>query len=514
MKINKISIKQFRGFNDVEFHLGSRLTVIAGQNGTQKTTLLGMLSQPFSIPDKEHPLSGEKPLCGGRFKSGFAEKFKLSATFDKPKKHEWTLYFDQDDFPEYTVESIRRSKAPGDIRFWKKGDRSKGSGYVQKPVIYLSLSRLFPIGEDSNLDSSNDIELTEEEFKFYEEWHNKILIIPDVKIESANYLASHQKNTLGANTSFYDWKMNSAGQDNIGKILLAILSFKRLMGREGYAGGILAIDELDATLYPASQLKLLAALRKFASKYDIQILFTTHSLPILEEACKLNSDEKISGQINVVYLEKRDNNIIPIENLQFESINNRLHVIAGKATKKSKITVYCEDDEARIFLKSLLKNKRNKKLNYVDVTFGCENLKELARKKVPCFSYPQSLIILDGDASLKGVKAKNILRLPGSESPERLLAKYLFNLSDSDNFWAEIGSDYTKQFVFKDISYNDISDREKAKQWYGMQKSYWGRNSAKLINKWMEDNQEVESFLNEFDETLLRYEHELGIVLG
>jgi predicted ATP-binding protein involved in virulence len=38
MKIIKICIEKFRGFQEVEFTLGSHLTVIAGQNGTQKTT--------------------------------------------------------------------------------------------------------------------------------------------------------------------------------------------------------------------------------------------------------------------------------------------------------------------------------------------------------------------------------------------------------------------------------------------------------------------------------------------
>ncbi|VVH65595.1 hypothetical protein BSPLISOX_2207, partial [uncultured Gammaproteobacteria bacterium] len=59
MKIIKICIEKFRGFQEVEFTLGSHLTVIAGQNGTQKTTLLGLLTQPFTITDKENPMHGE-----------------------------------------------------------------------------------------------------------------------------------------------------------------------------------------------------------------------------------------------------------------------------------------------------------------------------------------------------------------------------------------------------------------------------------------------------------------------
>ena len=54
MIVKSINVTKFRGFEDLDFDLGHHLTVIAGQNGTQKTTLLGMLTQPFTIA-KENP---------------------------------------------------------------------------------------------------------------------------------------------------------------------------------------------------------------------------------------------------------------------------------------------------------------------------------------------------------------------------------------------------------------------------------------------------------------------------
>ena len=40
MKITHIHIERFRGFQNEDFEVGSLLTAIAGQNGTQKSTLL------------------------------------------------------------------------------------------------------------------------------------------------------------------------------------------------------------------------------------------------------------------------------------------------------------------------------------------------------------------------------------------------------------------------------------------------------------------------------------------
>ncbi|WP_435525384.1 AAA family ATPase [Chryseobacterium indoltheticum] len=198
--------------------------------------------------------------------------------------------------------------------------------------------------------------------------------MPDLNINSVDYLSSKQKNTLGVSTDFYDWKMNSSGQDNIGKILLAILSFKRLKEKypSHYKAGITVIDEIDTTLYPASQLKLIEALRKFSSKYDIQIIFTTHSLTILENVCELQNDEKLRNQVKVVYLQKVDNQILIKDNISIEFIKNKLNVSLLLQTKASKINLFTEDKEAEIFLKVLLKSAKSH-LSFIQCTLGCNN---------------------------------------------------------------------------------------------------------------------------------------------
>lgn len=509
MIISNISIKKFRGFNDIKFDLGNNLTVIAGQNGTQKTTLLGMISQPFTITDEKNPMYGEKPLSGGNFKSSFSEKFKLSDDFDVPKSHEWTLEFVDKNEPNFTVESIKKGKPyTTGIRFWKKGDRSKGAGYIQLPVIYLSLSRLFPIGEDESLETKSEISLTDEEYNFYRDWHNKILIIPDVELTSVDYLVSKQKYTLGANTSFYDWRMNSSGQDNIGKILLAIISFKRLKERhkDDYNGGILAIDELDATLYPGSQIKLIEALRKFSSKFNIQIIFTTHSLSILETVCELQIDKKLIKQVNVIYLEKIDSEIIPIQNIDFETIKDKLNVTISPSSCKRKLIVFTEDQEGEIFAKCILKTKRTTNLEFAGGSLGCGNLLELSRKEIKGFRFQDSIIILDGDVSSRKLN-KNILILPGNKPPEKLLADFLYNLQDRSTAWKKIHKGYTKQIVFRDYQYHSIiSDRTIAKKWFNQQKIYWGRGAAKLINLWIAGNSgTVDTFCKTFDDLFKKY---------
>ena len=61
MIIKSIEIEKFRAFENVSFYLGRRITAIAGRNATQKTTVLGMIGQPFTI-SKGHPMYGCKTI--------------------------------------------------------------------------------------------------------------------------------------------------------------------------------------------------------------------------------------------------------------------------------------------------------------------------------------------------------------------------------------------------------------------------------------------------------------------
>lgn len=521
MKITHIHIERFRGFQNEDFEIGSQLTAIAGQNGTQKSTLLGIVTQTFTLK-AEDPMRTEKPLCGGSYISAFKDKFRLSPTFDKPKGHEWTISFDAE-VDDFTVESIKRTGDPN-VRFWKKGARKEGDGYISFPTIFLSLKRLVPMAEESKI-ITDDTLLTHEELKEFKQLHNKILIV-QTPISSAITITSKNKQSIGVSTELYDWNQNSMGQDNVGKIILALFSFKRLHDKypQQYKGGILAIDEIDATMYPASQVELLKILRRYASRLNLQILFTTHSMSLLKAMDDLvkeaNKKEETANQVKVLYLKKVDNKIAIKQSVDFEGIQLDLNVVAkGNNRKKNKITVYTEDKENILFVKAILKTKASV-LNFVDVTLPCSTLMELVTKRVPAFRYPYSIVILDGDVrtnknNLRKVNtADNILILPGNKSPERLLASYLYNLPDADPLWFKIANGYTKQVCFREYSFEQINaggefGRQNAKNWFISQLGYWGRNGCKIINPFLcSIPMDVQEFKTNFDSMIKRYIHD------
>lgn len=510
MIIDKVSIKQFRGIKEAEFSLGEHVTLIAGQNGTQKSTLLGILSQTFTIPSKDHPFSLEKPLSGGNYRSSFSEKFRLSPDKDKPGEHEWTLYFKKDvvtqeldEGDSFTVESIPRGDK---IRFWKKGSREAGDGYVNIPVIYLSLKRLIPIAEAGQF-KETDIVLSDEEKNWFSSFYNKILITNE-NISEFDYLETNNKNTLGVSTALYDWHSNSSGQDNVGKILLAVLSFMRLKKKypKEYKGGILAIDELDATLYPGSQIKLMSFLSKFCSDAKIQIVATTHSSELIKKAFELKSNPKRKKQYSIVFLQRFDGEVDISSTVSYQDIINNLQVSLGVKIRKKAVPVYVEDNEAKHFLRSLIGNKFVN-IEILDISLGCGNYINLAKNKVHSFIYPNSIVVLDGDASDKLLKSrlKNFILLPGKEdeSPEILIARYLNELSDRSPFWKKKTTSYSKQVCFSNYTLNEIEkDRDNAKKWYNEQldSGVWGRGAALVYRHLIETLPEEKlRFINDFE---------------
>jgi len=501
--IEKVMIHEFRKFKNIEVPLGKRITVIAGKNATQKTTLLGLISQPFSLT-KQDDYSKFPTLMGTRFESPMNLRFKFSPKYDKPGKHRWDLYFSDNSVYNgvYPVKSEARSD--GKIRFWNAQSRAKGSGYVQLPIIFLSLKRLFPLGEDDKVNFESR-DLTDQENDFFIHNYKEILIMME-EVKKPDFLLSSNKKTMISGTDKYDAYGVSAGQDNIGQILMAILSFKRLKEKfpDDYKGGLLLIDELDATLYPASQEKLYDKLNRFASDLNLQIIVTTHSMDILKCARK-NIADRNTEDTKILYLRTVNDNILIDVNPTIPDMENNLKVLAEKKPlNETKIHIYCEDAIGCLFLKALLGNRQGTQnlsniVEFIDVNIGAEQLKDLIHRKIPEFL--NSLIVLDGDKT-NPKKYKNVILLPIPNKkiyPEKLFYDFLWKLDETDEFWDNSISGYSKVVCFKDC--NDEINPEKIKSWFLKQKDNgnWGRAASRMFNRWKKDNEdEVRRVQSEF----------------
>ena len=455
--IKSVHIDKFRGFHDVDIPLGGDVVAITGQNGVQKTTLLGMLPQPFSLVKEDASMHGAITIDGLSFGSQLRDKFKFSPAFDVPGAHAWTLTLDPDvcGQSEYSCVSIAREKSNGsDIRFWSSDkSRRKGTGYLHVPVIFLILKRLLPIGELPKVKVAAS-ELDDDEFDFFKRWHNEILYSLD-EIKEVSRIQGQGKSSLAPSTSQYDAIAISAGQDNIGKIILSVLSFMRLKRQfpEDYKGGLIFIDEIETAMYPAAQIQLLKFMFKMASRCRLQFFFTTHSETVL----RFLKVSVYSKKSNVVFLQKLDETINYRSLSSLSDIENNLFLDAfdGRIPSPSKIRLYAEDDVGFMFVSAMLpKNVKGCVEMQKKVSLSAGNYKTLIAQRVPEFE--NSVIVLDGDkngtkdgiSEYEKSKFKQVAFLPSSFCPEKMLYLFFHSLAEADPFWDNKSSTFNKQICF------------------------------------------------------------------
>lgn len=309
------------------------------------------------------------------------------------------------------------------------------------------------------------------------------------------------------------------------RIILAVLSFKRLQEehKRDYKGGILLIDELDATLYGFSQRKLIDYLWNAAKESKIQIVFTTHSSVVLKSVNKYQRREYQEKGINlppyaydssIVYLEPKyidgKRTIMPrniFSNSELNTVTNdiNLMVLGG-----NKISVYCEDMRASVFLQYILANALGINLelymNFVDINLGWTNYVQLYEKNVPEFK--DNIIVLDGDVPSKPEfrskarvinEAGNFLFLP------LVIEKGLFILLKDYDKFAEFQENYSCVSALNyDICFNEwpLGSNQYAtsdyKAWFKQIESILGDQTI-LFRFWCDNNQQqVDEFVANF----------------
>jgi len=504
--IKYIDIHDFRIFRDKKIILGKYLTAITGGNGTGKSTLLAMLAHSSQLTDKDHIY---KPILLTNFKSQWSEIFKTSK-FDKQQAKVFSVCFCDKNFNESTdLVSFRTTYQKESNRFRilpiRELEGRTSAKKVEWPVIYLGLSRLYPIGEADSLDS-DELNLNLEDMEFYKNHYIEILSIHNEELTkiTKSSLKGNKKKGVGIDTAQYDYLSNSAGQDNIGQILCAILSFKKLKADMGdrYIGGMLLIDEIESTLHPSAQINLIQFLIKQCKKLSIQAIFTTHSLPIIknltEKTIHNNKEDAINNELELLYLTTANRSLEIRRNPAYSYIECDL-LIKLNMLPTNKTKVYSEDAENRWFLTFLLKEyTANVKL--LEVTFGDDQLLSLYKADPEYFS--TVLIVLDGDTPVKEIKKalktakidfRNITQLPGKDSPEKVLFHFIDGLQKNDPFWKKNeDSGFTYRHFLehgplssKYLKYKD-EERLMYKHWLIDNKQLF--NQIKILEYWVSKN--------------------------
>lgn len=573
MYISKLKVHDFRAFQDpFEIQLSKNITAISGLNGIGKSTLLAILTNTSELKKKDGA-----QLNGTAFRGEFSDLIlydsktdttgeKIDVFFDNlPKNypnHEYvkmlTYRAIKQEYEKPGIKYISNKQplvkinsdgsttfTPKNYIFTRQKTKTKINRYrlipqpnerkserkINWPVSYLGLTRLYPMGE-SDIANSTPIsdEINNQVVKIHKEIMSETFNLDTALMESVD-ISEIPKGKIGITTDKFKSTSNSGGQDDLGQIILSVLSFRELKNSlgENYNGGLLAIDEFDATLHPAAQFKLLNFLYKESVDLNLQIVFTTHSHTLLEY---MNKKRNLLGrnkmQIKNCYLKQSFDNpdkIICIDNPSDMIIKNNLSetYINGQSLAKP-VLIFTEDSTARWFLNFILQSTHHENFNIkiLDIHVPFDSLATIAASDPE--TYQNSVFILDPDVTktenLQKIneilqycpfrlneKNSNLLSLPGLSDPiEKILSDFMLGCDSENTFFQKsfLRGGFDKKMATlhsaeKDPRFTKYTGTKRYKKWFEDIKPY----RELLLTEWIKENKEsVQKFVNHLGNTL------------
>ncbi|HBN0521470.1 TPA: AAA family ATPase, partial [Escherichia coli] len=451
--IKEISFKKFKKLIDIDFSFNEDINIISGTNGTCKTTLLHLISNGFQMPPSRSQ-NYSNSNCVRVIKSinkianpKMEAIVRESKNYTDPAEGTKGVLFSINYLDHSTLDFRKHnSKNPDEAqRYAIKPVYPRGKekqSLPAKPVLYLGLSRLFPIGETKD-DALTKIPLNlpEEYVGYISKIYNELLGINIINIESNNIGDFKAGPLFDTDNPAIDSNTISSGEDNIFIIIKALVSlryyFESLIQSTDQKESILLIDEFDATLHPSLQIRLLDKIYQYAKDYKIQVFFTTHSLTLLEYA--------FHKKYHVVYLINNITKALLLDNPDILKITMYLKTqTKDEIYTRNKIPVFTEDEEARFLFNEILGYWISKYPNFaivsnsfhlIDCFIGADNLKTIFNDSHLKETSLKSICILDGDHSPED--QRGIISLPGEKAPEQLIfehCEHLYNTDDS-SFW-------------------------------------------------------------------------------
>lgn len=515
MKIDKFHVENFRKFKNFDFRLGSRITVLSGVNGVGKSSLLSLIASTTGTRAKR--------LNGTQFQPEFNEYFKIAPT-ENYKDYKLSVTFTEGEISFAKRISFRNdTKANRGIRPLPRTVSTEGSNLSNKesadilrteldiggssrvpiPTIYLSLSRLYPLGEHS-LSTENIYHLIYRNSniyknKLYEKYAKYFNFVLPGSIDSE---ADQMSIVTKAVTKKVHINMDiigttnetiSVGEDNLSSIISCLLDFYNLkVTDENYTGGVLCIDEVDASLHPGAIINLIGLLNDLSKKLNLQIILTSHSLVVLNEILRLQSRNPSDYQL--VYFKDRN---IPAPTYFKDYTSLKANLYDETRSSIPVVKVYAEDDHTVDTLNLLIKAYKDLFLiNNIDNTkypnlpnfkpiaihLGKNSIRQLPKNDS---YFDQVILLLDGDGHLKDdfdfniekayadenylkneIKYRtenlyNIISLPTVFPPElflfNIIREYANNASNYNKFWrdldknSEIHTMYTSDQIQKEL---------------------------------------------------------------
>ncbi len=518
MSINRIYgiyIDDFRKFKNEELDLGTNMTIIFGRNGTLKSTLMGLIAQPFRTDHTN--------IFGKKMQTIFSNVFNLSKTKDT-RSYNYQIFMNIDNndklvepIPLYP-EKKPHSEEIARFRLVPSG-RNAGDGYFYLPSVYTKLNRVYPLVDTTLSSQSENPDYTEDEKKDIGRFYQKVLLRNDFDSNEAFDASEGKltKHSFGPTNSYYDKETISSGEDNLGTFINTMISFQRIYDsldekeKRHILTGIWSIDEFEVSLHPIAQVNLMNYLLEWSKKYNVQIVLNTHSLYLIQNALIKQNDIKC-GRLVINSISSRytsDNELKIIKNPTYKDAYSELTLKDfpnDTISQKIHITIFCEDKMAKSYLSVILNKK--KFMHFIDWQFEVNPEKNSGTSYTLldklCINYPSVIDEVNGivisDADVKRDKRDKFNRhyiIPSiyNYPIEKEIVCWILSLDGADPFFKDIGKPkemFKQSFIEKSIplSIDEASGTTTGvyKNWV---KSQGLRSFKQILRKYVKREEEI-----------------------
>ena len=423
--LQKIAIEQssIRGLGKFEMTFNYPITVIVGENGSGKSTVLSLVSCAFHNNTPFCPMSLLSNTKKQRRHYTYSDFFAFTAT-------ERGIMADIKITSTFLTDKLRnkdtRSKSP----------KGKWKDYDTRPkraVSFLGINRILPPSESQT-------------YRNYSGAFGSNKLAPDVNQALVTYMnqifgrdyinitqASHHKYRLYGCTrglgSYTGFNMG-AGENAVLQLLYEILTAGK--------GALIVVDEIELGLHVQAQRKLMSILKDLCLKNNTQIICSSHSSAILGSVPH-------DGRAMV---KARQGTIDVIYGISVEVATSELSGVIN-----SEKDIFVEDPVAKAFVEAILPcdirrrvevkvlgsadssmlyamatHLREGKNNFLAVMDGDkrkdkkQKIKEIVKSLSDCKSVSSD--------ELEKILDKSITFLPGNEWPEKVIIEALTNSSD------------------------------------------------------------------------------------
>ncbi|HFI0516673.1 TPA: AAA family ATPase, partial [Streptococcus suis] len=284
--MEKMEFIQYRKLKNITIDFDNNINIIAGTNGTCKSSILHLISnshQKVSNSSKQPILSTIQKI-----NKIFNPKIESLARGDKKYNDPapgvtgtlYTAYYENYSL-NFRRHNSKTQKNTGRFAIKPKYLTGTTDRLPEIPIIYLGMFRLFSYGEwDGENKFQNLISKLPDKYLVELESVFKDFTGYEIQLDGKlnNFGDIRSKLEFSTKTKGIDSNTISAGEDNLLTILISLVSLKAYFesitpDSEKNVESILLIDELDASLHPEFQIKLLNMFTNFSKDYKIQIFF-------------------------------------------------------------------------------------------------------------------------------------------------------------------------------------------------------------------------------------------------